>query len=258
MKKKTVVGYFVQQQQWRRGYYNSTTTKYNGRVVTETDNGRSFAVKLQLPSTNIQLDPKGYPLPRRHLICKLVNILVSNNNLEYPLIHLNEYLQTQFISPPLTVSEASEILKSLHLSPHIALQFFKFCPSSIPKFRHDCFTYNRILLILSNSSNSSQHDRLDSVRAVISDMERSGVRGNISTVNLLIGIFGADDICLELLNKWELKMNRYTYKCLLQAHLRARDSGKGLRVYQDMTRKGYYPDIFAFNMLLDALAKDQK
>nr|GEU50928.1 pentatricopeptide repeat-containing protein At1g51965, mitochondrial [Tanacetum cinerariifolium] len=251
MKKKTVVGYFVQ---WRRGYYNGSTTKYNGRVVTETDNGRSFAVKLHLPSTNIQLDPKGYPLPRRHLICKLVNILLSNGS-NNPLIYVQEYLQTQSISPPLTVSEASEILKSIHHSPPLALQFFKFCPLSIPKFRHDCFTYNRILLILSSSLNC---DRFDSVRAVINDMERLGVRGNISTVNLLIGIFGADEMCMQLLKKWELKMNRYTYKCLLQAHLRGRDSGKGLRVYHDMTRKGYYPDIFAYNMLLDALAKDYK
>ncbi|GJZ75064.1 pentatricopeptide repeat-containing protein, partial [Tanacetum coccineum] len=46
--------------------------------------------------------------------------------------------------------------------------------------------------------------------------------------------------------------------CLLQAHLRARDSGKGLQVYQDMTRKGYYPDILAYNLLLDALAKEHK
>ncbi|GJS45611.1 reverse transcriptase domain-containing protein [Tanacetum coccineum] len=59
-------------------------------------------------------------------------------------------------------------------------------------------------------------------------------------------------------HKWELKMNRYTHKCLLQAHLRARDSGKGLQVYQDTTGIGYYPVIFAYNMLLDALAKDQK
>ncbi|GJV22461.1 pentatricopeptide repeat-containing protein [Tanacetum coccineum] len=65
-------------------------------------------------------------------------------------------------------------------------------------------------------------------------------------------------MCMQLLKKWELKMNRYTHKCLLQAHLRARGSGKGLQVYQDTTGIGYYPVIFAYNMLLDALAKDQK
>nr|GEY38992.1 pentatricopeptide repeat-containing protein At1g51965, mitochondrial [Tanacetum cinerariifolium] len=73
-------------------------------------------------------------------------------------------------------------------------------------------------------------------------------------------IFGNEqlDMCIQLLKKWELKMNRYTHKCLLQAHLCARDSGNGLQVYHDTTRKGYYPIIFAYNILLNALGKDQK
>lgn len=87
------------------------------------------------------------------------------------------------------------------------------------------------------------------------------MRGNISTINILIGIFGGgEDLsrCLRLVKQWELKMNRYTYKCLLQAHLRSCDSSKGFEVYQEMRMKGYQPDIFAYNMLLDALAKDKK
>lgn len=235
----------------RRGY----ATKYSGRVVTEMDNGRSFAVEVQVPNIQ-QLDPRGYPLPHRDLVCKVVNILQSQSSTSSdPFIELSDYLETLTLT--LTLSEASEILKSLH-STTLALQFFRFCPSAIPKFRHDCFTYNRILLILSKSS---LPDRFDSVRQIINEMERSRVRGNISTVNLLIGIFGGGedlDRCLRLVEKWELRMNRYTYKCLLQAHLRSRDSNKGLEVYQDMRRKGYQPDIFAYNMLLDALAKDEK
>lgn len=232
----------------RRGY----ATKYSGRVITEMDNGRSFAVEVEVPNIQ-QLDPRGYPLPRRDLVCKVVNILQSRSS--DPFIELSDYLETLTLT--ITPSEASEILKSLH-SSSLALQFFRFCPSSIPKFRHDCFTYNRILLILSKSSSP---DRLDSVRRIIDEMERSRVHGNISTVNLLIGIFGGGedlDRCLRLVKKWELRMNRYTYKCLLQAHLRSRDSNKGLEVYQEMKRKGYQPDIFAYNMLLDALAKDEK
>ncbi|CAI9281059.1 unnamed protein product [Lactuca saligna] len=232
----------------RRGY----ATKYSGRVITEMDNGRSFAVEVQVPNIQ-QLDPRGYPLPRRDLVCKIVNILQSRSS--DPFIELSDYLETLTLT--LTASEAAEILKSLH-STSLALQFFRFCPSSIPKFRHDCFTYNRILLILSKSSSP---DRFDSVRRIIDEMERSRVHGNISTVNLLIGIFGGGedlDRCLRLVKKWELRMNRYTYKCLLQAHLRSRDSNKGLEVYQEMKRKGYQPDIFAYNMLLDALAKDEK
>ncbi|KAK9068516.1 hypothetical protein SSX86_012630 [Deinandra increscens subsp. villosa] len=231
----------------RRGY----ATRYSGRVVTEMDNGRSLAVEVQVPNLQI-LDPRGYPLVRRELVCKAVNILSKSS---LPFIDLSDYLETLTLT--LTVSEASEILKSLH-SESIALQFFRFCQSSIPKFRHDCFTYNRMLLILSKSSSP---DRFDSVRRIVDEMERSRVRGNISTVNILIGIFsGGEDLnrCLRLVERWELRMNRYTYKCLLQAHLRARDSNKGLEVYQEMRRKGYQPDIFAYNMLLDALAKDDK
>ncbi|EEF46368.1 pentatricopeptide repeat-containing protein, putative [Ricinus communis] len=92
-------------------------------------------------------------------------------------------------------------------------------------------------------------------------MDKNGVRGTISTVNILIGFFGdGEDLerCIGLIEKWDLKMNGYTYKCLVQAYLRSCDSDNGFRVYLEMKRKGYTLDIFAFNMLLDALAKDQK
>nr|XP_043618248.1 pentatricopeptide repeat-containing protein At1g51965, mitochondrial [Erigeron canadensis]XP_043618250.1 pentatricopeptide repeat-containing protein At1g51965, mitochondrial [Erigeron canadensis] len=233
----------------RRGY----ATRYSGRVVTELDNGRSFTVELKAPTIQ-QVDHRGYPLPRRDLICKIINILHSKSS-QNPFLELSDYLETLTLT--LTLPEASEVLRSLN-STSLALQFFRFCPSSIPKFHHDCFTYNRILLILSNSS---LPDRVDSVRRIVNEMDRQRVRGNISTVNLLIGVFsGGEDLerCLRLVKQWELKMNRYTYKCLLQAHLRSRDSNKGFQVYQEMKRKGYLPDIFSYNMLLDALAKDEK
>lgn len=53
-------------------------------------------------------------------------------------------------------------------------------------------------------------------------------------------------------------MNAYTYKCLVQAYLRSRDSGKAFWVYAEMKKKGYKLDVFAYNMLLNALAKDEK
>lgn len=90
-------------------------------------------------------------------------------------------------------------------------------------------------------------------------MEKSNVCGNISTVNILIGTFGSGedlDRCIWLIRKWDLKMNSYTYKCLLQAHLRSRSSERAFDVYSEMRRKGYKLDIFAYNMLLDGLSKD--
>lgn len=86
------------------------------------------------------------------------------------------------------------------------------------------------------------------------------MRGNISTVNLLIGVFGGEELerCLGLVKKWELRLNCYTYKCLLQAYLRSSDLSKAFDVYGEMRRKGYKLDIFTYNMLLDALAKDDK
>lgn len=92
-------------------------------------------------------------------------------------------------------------------------------------------------------------------------MEKHGVRGTISTVNILIGFFGDTedlDKSVALIEKWGLRMNGYTYKCLVQAYLRSHNSEKGFRVYLEMKRKGYKLDIFAYNMLLDALAKDEK
>ena len=92
-------------------------------------------------------------------------------------------------------------------------------------------------------------------------MEKSGTRGNISTVNILIGFFGNTedlDTCIKLVKKWELKMNAYTYKCLVQAYLRSRDSGKAFSVYVEMNRKDYKLDVSGYNMLLNALANDEK
>ncbi|XP_048439226.1 pentatricopeptide repeat-containing protein At1g51965, mitochondrial-like [Pyrus x bretschneideri] len=92
-------------------------------------------------------------------------------------------------------------------------------------------------------------------------MDRSSIRGNISTVNILIGLFGSTEdleTSIGLVKKWNLNMNSYTYKCLLQAFLRSRDSGKAFDTYIDMRRRGNKLDIFAYNMLLDALAKDEK
>lgn len=53
-------------------------------------------------------------------------------------------------------------------------------------------------------------------------------------------------------------MNCYTYKCLLQAFLRSYESTKAFDTYLEMRRRGYKLDIFGYNMLLDALAKDEK
>lgn len=237
----------------RRGY----ATKYSGRVVKETPNGRVIAVEVESPS--FETDVRGYPLPRRQLICKASKILQSTSPTSDPFLDLSDYLQTLTLT--LTPSEASEILKSLN-SPTLALQFFHFCPLSIPKFRHDAFTYNRILLILSNSKSP---DRFDSVRQILDDMDKAGIKGTISTVNILIGMFGGGtgdlkdlDMCLKLVKKWDLRMNCYTYKCLLQAHLRSNDPDKALHVYGEMRRRGYALDIFAYNMLIDSLAKHEK
>lgn len=65
-------------------------------------------------------------------------------------------------------------------------------------------------------------------------------------------------MCLGLVKRWELKMNSFTYKCLLQAYLRSRDSSKAFDVYCEIRRGGHKLDVFAYNMLLDALAKDEK
>ncbi|CAK9165329.1 unnamed protein product [Ilex paraguariensis] len=235
----------------RRGF----ATKYSGRVVVETENGRSFEVQVDAP--NLQADVRGYLLPRRDLICKITQILHSQSS--DPFLDLSDYLEN--LSLTFSPSEASEILKSLK-SPTLALRFFQFCPSNVPNFRHNSFTYNRILLILSKSS--SPH-KFDTVRRIITEMEKSNLRGSISTVNILIGIFGGGEEgveelerCLRLVKQWDLRLNCYTYKCLLQAYLRSNDSNKALEVYREMRMKGYKLDIFAYNMLLDALAKDEK
>ncbi|KAK2394617.1 pentatricopeptide repeat-containing protein, mitochondrial [Trifolium repens] len=234
-------------------------TKYTAKITSTSPTGRSLAAEVT-PPPPLPSDIRGYSLPRRDLICKVTQILLSATNprstkqtsLPDPFSDLTDYLQSLSIS--LTPLEASEILKSLK-NPTLAFKFFHFCPSLNPNFRHDSFTYNRLFLILSLSSSPLRFEQAESL---LDDMERRGVRGSISTVNILIGFFGDLDRCVGLVKKWELRLNAYTYKCLLQAYLRLRDSNKAFDVYLDMLRRGYHLDIFGYNMLLDALAKDEK
>ncbi|RAL44112.1 hypothetical protein DM860_015033 [Cuscuta australis] len=242
-----------------RYQHRGFATKYSGRVVAEADNGRSFAIEVDSPS--LQTDTRGYVLPRRDLICKVSQILQAPPSPSSDqFLDLSDYLDSLHLN--LTPSEASEVLKSLK-SPTLALRFFRFCPAKIPNFRHDAFTYNRIILILSKSSLPT---RLDQIHEIVGQMERSRTRGNISTVNLLVGVIGSSNgedgselkRWLELIKKWDLRLTCYTYKCLLQAYLRLSDSSKALNVYQEMRMRGYTLDIFSYNKLIDALAKDEK
>lgn len=225
------------------------TTSYSGRIVRADPAGLSLAVEVDPP--DLVIDVRGYDLPRRDLICRASKILLSSSHYSDPMLELSDYLQT--LNVTLSTLEVSEILKSLR-SPSKALEFFRFV-ASLPGYRHDCFTYNRILSILSKSS-----EDVDLVRKIVDEMERDGVRGSISTVNILIGMVGAAEIekCFELAKKWDLRFNGYTYKCLLQAYLRYRDVEGAAKLYWVMRRKGYKLDIFAYNMLLDGLAKAEK
>jgi pentatricopeptide repeat protein len=241
-------------------------TKYTAKVTSTSPTGRSLTAEVTPLRSPYPTDIRGYPLPRRDVICKATHILLhhhtnqsrpstsprSNPN---PFLDLSNYLHS--LALPLTPSEASEILKSLN-HPSLALNFFRLCPSLSPNFQHDSFTYTRLILILSKSSSP---DRFDLVRSLLSQMDQSNTRGTISTVNILIGFFGNSqdlDLCMSLIKKWNLTMNSYTYKCLLQAYLRSHDSDKAFHVFTEMRRRGYKLDIFAYNMLLDALAKDEK
>ncbi|KAK4270827.1 hypothetical protein QN277_019596 [Acacia crassicarpa] len=237
-------------------------TRYTAKITSTSSMGRSLAAEVTMPPP-LPIDNRGYILPRYDLICKATKILLRQHpqststtlSFDDTFSDLSEYLQS--LSITLTPLEASEILKALK-TPSLALKFFQFCSSLCPNFRHESFTYNRLFLILSKST--SPH-RFDQARSIIDDMLQHGIRGSISTVNILIGFFGTgEDLerCLGLVKKWDLRLNAYTYKCLLQAYLRSYDSGKALDVYMDMQRRGYKLDIFAYNMLLDALVKDEK
>ncbi|XP_029129831.1 pentatricopeptide repeat-containing protein At1g51965, mitochondrial isoform X2 [Cajanus cajan] len=231
-------------------------TKYTAKITSTTPTGRSLAAEVT-PPPPLPSDSRGYLLPRRDLICKASQILLSPppSSLSDPFSDLSDYLHSLSLS--LTPSEASEILKTLK-TPSLALKFFHLCPSLSPSFRHESFTYNRLFLILSKSTSP---DRFDQARSLLDHMLRHAVLGSISTVNILVSLFGTtEDLrrCVELVQKWDLRLNAYTFKCLLQAYLRSRDSESAFRVYLDMLRRGYKLDIFGYNMLLDALAKDEK
>ncbi|KAI4325321.1 hypothetical protein MLD38_030733 [Melastoma candidum] len=229
-------------------------TKYTAKITSSSPGGRSLSAEIISPSPpSPPTDPRGYSLPRHDLICKATNLLLSG--VPNPLHHLSDYLHS--VSATLTPTEASLVLKSL-TCPRLSLVFFHRCPSLSPgKFRHTPATYTRIILILSKST---LPDRLEQVYSILNLMDRHGVHGSVSTLNLLIGMAGEKDLdkCMELGKKWGIRTNGYTYKCLVQACLRSHNVVKAHQMFVEMRRKGYRLDVFGYNMLLDALAKDGK
>ena len=224
-------------------------TTYSGRIAaaTPSPSGPSLTVTVSPAPLPTPVDTRGFPLPRRHLVCAVARILRSPSS-PSPLLDLADYLGSLRLT--ITADEASEVIKAVAPDTALALSFFRFAATSIPGFRHDAFSYNRILSLLLRS----RADPAEALR-LIAEMERDGVPGNISTVNLLVGMGVEVGRCLELAKKWGLRLNGYTYKCIVQAHLRSREVSKGFEIYEKMRRKGYKLDIFAYNMLLDALAK---
>ena len=225
------------------------TTTYAGRIAaaTPSPSGPSLTVTISPTPAPTPLDTRGYSLPRRHLICAVARILRSPAS-PAPLLDLDDYLRSHRLT--LTSAEASEVMKALAPDTSLALGFFRFAATSLPGFRHDAFSYNRILVLLFRN----RADPAEAMR-LVAEMERDGVPGNISTVNLLVGMGVEVGRCLELAKNWGLRLNGYTYKCLVQAYLRSREVWKGFEMYEKMRRKGYKLDIFAYNMLLDSLAK---
>ncbi|CAN6278021.1 unnamed protein product [Urochloa humidicola] len=224
-------------------------TTYAGRIAaaTASPSGPSFTVTVTPKEPPTQVDPRGFTPPRRHLVCAVARILRSPTS-PSPLLDLADYLGSLRLT--LTSDEASEVVKALGPDTDLALGFFRFAATSIPGFRHDAFSYNRVLNLL----HRTRADPAEAVR-LVAEMERDGVAGNISTVNILVGMGVEVGRCLEMARRWGLRMNGYTYKCVVQAHLRSREVWKGFEVYEKMRKKGYKLDIFAYNMLLDALAK---
>ncbi|KAF8642495.1 hypothetical protein HU200_067170 [Digitaria exilis] len=225
-------------------------TTYSGRIAaaTASPSGPSLTVTVSPTPPPTPIDARGFPLPRRHLVCAVARILRSPAS-PSPLLDLADYLASLRVT--LTTVEASEVIKALAPDTALALGFFRFAATSLPGFRHDAFSYNRILSLLFRSS---RDDPAVAAR-LVAEMDRDGVYGNISTVNLLVGMGVEVGRCLELAKKWGLRLNGYTYKCIVQAHLRSREVCKGFEMYEKMRRKGYKLDIFAYNMLLHALAK---
>ncbi|PKA50080.1 Pentatricopeptide repeat-containing protein [Apostasia shenzhenica] len=234
----------------QRLFARSLSTRYSGRVVRADSSGREIVVELD--PVDLCWNYRGHALLRRDLICRVANMLRSPASpTNDPFLDVADYLQT--LTLILTPAEVSEILKALRC-PRKALWFFRFV-KTLPGFRHDCCTYNRMLVILARCDSEQEL-----IRRIVEEMEKEGVKGNISTVNILIGAVGLKDIdrCLELAREWGFPFNAYTYKCLLQAYLRSREVDRAFRVYEEVRRRGCKLDIFAYNLLLDALAKADK
>ncbi|KAF3796640.1 Pentatricopeptide repeat-containing protein [Nymphaea thermarum] len=235
----------------------SFATKYTGRVVHEGDSGRTLSVAVDAPDAAATAaaprDVRGYAYPRKDLVCRLAHLLrrrtsSSTDSLPPDLL---DYLQSLAVTP--TPLEVSEALRAACPSPATALAFFRLA-ASLPGFRHDVSSYNRMINILGRSGDAA------GVASLVGEMKTEGVCGTISTINMLIEIFGASppaelDRCLGLAARWGLVLNCYSYKCLVQACLRSGDADRAYGAYQKMRSRGFKLDVVGYNMMLDALAK---
>ncbi|KAL0661935.1 hypothetical protein Bca4012_098772 [Brassica carinata] len=250
----------------RRGY----ATNYVAKVTSSSPSGRSLSAEVSVPNP-LPSDIRGYPLPRRYLICRATNLLLRHETSSDPFSELSDYLSSLSLS--LTPDEASEILKSLNC-PRLAVDFFHFVPSVCPSSHHDPFLYNRIILILSKSNLPDRFDRvrsildqmvksnIDQACQVFEDMMRKHCRGDEYSYTIMIrtmGRIGKYNKAVDLFNEMiteGLTLNVVGYNTLMQVLAKGKMVDKAIQVFSKMVETGCRPNEYTYSLALNLLVAE--
>jgi len=138
---------------------------------------------------------------------------------------------------------------------------FKFYENMLKsKVKPDVYTYN---VLMSACRANQEYERCFTV---FKELEASGIEPDVCTFNTLISTCGQMNNmsrALELMEEMQrrkIKPTRVTYNSLLTACNMADDTDLAKRIFTEQLSRngGPGPDAVSFNVMLDALSKDEK
>ena len=105
-------------------------------------------------------------------------------------------------------------------------------------------------------------EQIDKMENTFSRMKMVGCSPNLATYNTLLKIYGQEGMIedvLEVLKKLEqeegVKWDSYTYNTLIYAYGNAEMLEEAMKLFMEMQKAGFVPDVITYNCLVSALKK---
>ncbi|XLS89296.1 hypothetical protein HN51_065304 [Arachis hypogaea] len=209
---------------------------YTAKITSTSPTGRSLVAEVT-PPRPLPSDPRGYLLPRRYLICKATQILLShyNNRIPNPS-RRNLFTYNILIS---SFGRSGEV--------DIAVKLFEELESS--NCKPDVVTYNSLINCLGKNGD------VDEAHMRFREMQEKGLNPDVVTYSTLIECFGKTDkvdMACKLFDEMlavGCYPNLVTYNILLDCLERCGRTAEAVDLYAKLKQQGLTPDSITYAVL---------